>query len=412
MKTLPTALVAGSLGLNLALIGFFFAGRMSPSETTAVPVVAAVPAAAKTVPALDGHAWIDLQGADLPAMVKRLRDGGFPPDLIRAIMVAQIRDSFSARLNAIDPAAASRAFWKSAMIDPRAQLARNQLYREQRQILRELLGADGEPQENVIAIYQGRRLDSVPADKLDDVRRALRDYEDARSDVFSNLTGGSFSPEMQRKLAAVDKSHQDALAQVLSPAELEAFNLRNSGTARLLRGNLTAFNPTEDEFRSLYRLQADFDGRFGPMYGMPGPDEQRQRGEAQRQLNDQIKAVLGPVRGAEYERATDYYYRQTSQLVSRLELAPDTTTKIWDIKQEVEQRANALRRDTSLAAAERNRQLAALADESASKLSPLLGGTRGLDAFKQYGGSWLQNLTPRPTPGPTTSGSLILSPGR
>jgi hypothetical protein len=250
----------------------------------------------------------------------------------------------------------------------------------------------------MMALYRGRRLDSVPAEKVDDVRRLLREHEDARNEMYSSFSGGMMTPDAQKKMAALDKSLQESLGQVLSPEEFAAYNLRNSDTARQLRGSLMAFNPSEDEFRTVYRLQADFDERFGRIYGMMGPDESRRRGEAQRELQEQIKAALGPVRGADYERASDYSFRQTSQLIARLELPPETTTKIWAVKQEVEQRANALRSDTSLTADQRNQQLAALAQESSTKLEPLLGGRRGVDAFKQYGGSWLQNLVPRPAP--------------
>jgi len=240
----------------------------------------------------------------------------------------------------------------------------------------------------------------------------LREHEEARADAFSSFSGGMLTAEMQKKLKAVDKNHLDALAAILSPAEFEAYNLRNSDTSRQLRGNLTAFNPTEDEFRTLYKLQATYDERFGPMYAIPSPEEQRQRSEAQRDLNEQIKATLGPARGAEYDRATDYNYRQTSQLVARLELPADTTTKIWEVKQDVEQRANALRRDTSLAPEARLQQLTALATESTTRLTPLLGGQRGMEAFKQYGGFWLNNLTPRPGMSTTGTTTTISTPAR
>jgi hypothetical protein len=55
----------------------------------------------------------------------------------------------------------------------------------------------------------------------------------------------------------------------------------------------------------------------------------------------------------------------------------------------------AVRRDQSLAPDERTKQLAALAQEATTKISPLLG-TRGFEPYKQYGGYWIQSLTPRP----------------
>lgn len=409
MKTILVLLAAGSLAFNLALVGVLFAGRNSRNDVSSATLNAAVaaPASPSAIPVAQADTWSKLRADDLPAMVQQLRDAGFPPDVVRAIMAAQLRELYAARIKALDPNADQRAFWKATTVDPRVQMAQSKLYREQQKLLRDLLGPDGDPQENINAIYQGRRLDSVPAEKVDDVRRLLREFDDARAELFSTFGGGMLGPDMQKKIAAVDKNFQDALARALTPDELQAYNLRNSDSARQVRGALSAFNPTEEEFRAVYKLQADFDERFGRMSGILGPDEQRRRSDAQQELNAQIKATLGPVRGAEYERATDFSYRQTSQLVARLELPPETTSKVWDVKQDVENRANEIRRDSSLPPEERTKRLAALAEEGTSRVTALVG-QRGIDTYKQFGGYWLQNLTPRPRPAGTTTGTVIL----
>lgn len=410
MKTVVSLLVVVSFALNIFFVGALFTRREPPASPSARPDERPA-VAAPSGPVVNGQVWAQLKSAEgLPAMVKRLRDAGFPPDLVRVIMAAQLRESYAARLRALDPGAESRPFWKGVTADPRVMQAQNALYREQRKLLRELLGPDAEPAENVNAIFQGRRMDSVPADKVDDVRRLLRELEEARSDAYSGSTGGLISTDLAKKLRDLDKAHQDALGQVLSPAELEAYNLRNSDTARQLRGNLAAFDPMEQEFKTLFKLQAEFDARYSNLYGVSSPDEQRQRMEAQRQLTEQMKAALGPVRGEEYERASDYSYRQTSQLVARLELPSETTARVWEVKKDIEQRSMSLYRDQSLAADERRTRLAALAEESTTRLSPLLGGTRGLEAYKLNGGFWLNNLTPRPAQPVTTGGVIQLVP--
>ena len=58
--------------------------------------------------------------------------------------------------------------------------------------------------------------------------------------------------------------------------------------------------------------------------------------------------------------------------------------------------AVAIRSDTTLNAAARRTQLGTLADEATARISTALGGSRGLDAYKEYGGQWLTNLVPRP----------------
>ena len=403
MKKLTLLLIAASLALNVALLGVLLAGYGAAPAPAATPVAKPkAPIAAKS--AIDAKTWTDLQTADLPAMVQRLRERGFPPEIVRAILAAQLRESHAAREKAIDPDADNRPFWKNYPIDPKVQAARMQLYREQQKTLRALLGADADPRENMNALYQGRRFDSVPAEKLPDVQRVLREFEDARQDIYSSNVG-SFSNETQKRLAALEKDQQAALAAVLTPQELEEWNVRNSDTSRSLRGQLTAFNPTEQEFRAIYRLQADFDERFGRMYSMPSAEEQQRRGEAQRQMNEQIKGMLGPVRGADYERANDFSYRQTSQLVARLELPPETTNQVYAIQKDIQQRmSDAFRSGT--AAADREALLAKLAAETQTRVSAVLG-PRGYEAYQQYGGSWMQSLRrrpPSPAGAPTTPG--------
>jgi hypothetical protein len=236
----------------------------------------------------------------------------------------------------------------------------------------------------------------MPPEKTGDVRRILAEFDDRRADAMG--AGGMLGPEQIRRLSALEQQQREALAGLLTPEELEHYLLRNSETAQRVRNQLSAFDPNEEEFRAIYRIQAEFDAQFGMISGPLSPEDQQRRGMAQQAMNEQIKAMLGPVRGAEFERANDYSYRQSAQLINRLELPSEITAHIWGVKQEIESRAMAIRRDGSIASADRTQQLAALADEAASKITPLLGGTHGFEAYRQYGGTWMNSLRMSPPP--------------
>jgi hypothetical protein len=232
------------------------------------------------------------------------------------------------------------------------------------------------------------------------IRRLFRDYDDKRSEIFASAVVYNIDRD---KIAALEKAQHDAIARVLTPQELENFDLRNSNTARQLRYDLGAFNPTEAEFRTLFRLRQPFDEQFSNSFSgvmPPSQEAMRQRSDAQRLLNEQIKAALGPERGAEYQRTTDYNYRQTSLIVARLELPPETTNSVFAVQQDLQQRARDTMMNRSLAPDARTQQLAELQQEATAKLTPLLGGASGFEAYKQYGGSWMQMLQPRPPPTP------------
>jgi hypothetical protein len=123
----------------------------------------------------------------------------------------------------------------------------------------------------------------------------------------------------------------------------------------------------------------------------------RQRSEAQKQFTEQIKASLGPERGAEYVRSQDFNYRQTSQLVARLALPAETANQIWSVQQDIQKRNESLAADRSTSPEQRTQQLAALMNEATARISATLGA-RGFEAYKQYGGRWMQQLQPRPAP--------------
>lgn len=391
MKPLVVTLAALSLAANLVLVGLLLAGR-SHTETPAPALSSPADTAPKPSAAVS-ELWQNLTaGDDLAASVQRLRDLGLPAHIIRAIISARVSELFAPRFKALrnDNAA---SYWKNATVDARVRQAEYQLYREQQKMLRDLLGPDAESPD--MNIFSRLRLDSVPASKLDAVKDAFRLAEDRRQEVFQNIMG-MITPETQRKLDAIGKDHQATLAGILTSTELEEYNLRNSDVSQNLRYELTAFEPTEEEFRSIYKVWSQLD----PFVGGLSQEEMQRRGNAQQKAREQIKTMLGPVRGAEYERASDHSYRQTSMLVSRLELPPETTLKVWEVKQDIEKRVGPIRMDRALSPEARTQQLAALAAEGTQRVTALVGA-RGIEAYKTQGaGFWLQNLQPRPTPPP------------
>lgn len=403
MKPLLTTLAVISLGANIALVGLLFAGRAStaPNAANAAREVSPPKERAAAGPAAD--TWTHLSADDLPTMVRKMREANVPIEFIRALAAARIGESFAERRKALRAGLQNQPFWKNDTIDPRIRASEYQLYREQRIAMRELLGADAESPE--MSLYNTRRYDSVPADKVDDIKDAYRMFDDRRQEIYSQLTGGIIGPEMQRKVQELQKEFDATLATLLTPAQLEDFNLRNSDTANQLRYELAAFNPTEEEFRSIYRLKA----QLQPYLSSATPEEMQRRTEAQRQVNEQIKSMLGPVRAEEFTRANDYYYRQTSQLVSRLELPTETTARIWDLRQDVEKRARAVNSDSSLNREARAEQLATLRQETDQKLQGMLGA-RGMEPYRQYGGEWMRVLSPPTSLPQPASGAIRLGP--
>jgi hypothetical protein len=397
MKTPLAILLTGSLLLNAALVALF----LVPARPVTPTVVAATTngAGSKAVDApIDPETWPKLESKDMKELVARLRDSGFPPAMVRAVLMAQMEEEYVARRRAALPNADSAPFWKNATLDPQTELALRQLSAERQKRMRELLGTEGENLDPFNRVRQNRQLSHLPPEKADQVRQLFSEFQDMRNDVYTNFVGGMLGPAEREKMSAIEKRQNEAIAKVLTPQEFEEFELRGSNTANRIRSQLVAFDATEEEFRTMYRLQKPYDDQFGPMYAPPSPEEQRKRSELQRQINEQIKTALGPVRAAEYERATNYEFQRTTQLAARLQLPPEAPAQVWALQQDVQKRARDLHTDQGLTAQQRNEQLIAIHNEATAKLTPILGGSRGMEAYKLNGGSWLTNLVPRPSP--------------
>jgi hypothetical protein len=384
-------LLTASLALNAAFALVFGLGARTRLAPEPAAVLATVPAKA-TPPALTAEIWSGLETDDLPALITRLREAGFPNEMIRAMVTAQVAQAFAARRKALEPSADRLPFWKDRAPNPEAEIALRRLYREQAKIVRDLLGDTPDSADQVYLTQQGGRLDFLPPEKADAIRSILRDYSERRSDLYAE---GGFTANRE-KLTALEQAQRAAIAGSLTAPELLEYDLRNSNSARDLRASLAALDPTEEEFRAIFQLRQPFDEKYNYNSGIPSPDQMRQREEAQQQLNTQIKALLAPDRAAAYDRATDYNFRQTSQLVARLELPAETTISLWDTQKEFEKRRGEIY--GSVPADQRAQAFTALQQEAIAKVTPLLGSASRVEAYKQYGGAWLNNLVPRATP--------------
>lgn len=433
MKKISPLLLLSILG-NLALAALVLLRPGEKKDNTsphAAPSASALAArsSAKTtaieVADVDPALWTNLGGEDLPTLVSRLRGAGFPPSVVRAIVAAQVNESFAARRKALAPPKTDLPFWKvNQPGDPKTLTALRELGREQSKVMKELLGTPVPSDDPVYAASLRRQYGNLPQEKIDQIARVKQDYQDLQQQIYTAAgfgldTGGviSFLPEDRAKLALLQKEQRADIAQILTPQEFEDYELRSSSTANQMRSSLSAFKPNEEEFRAIYKLQRQFDDQYSSQTVMaPGTpaaqDLNRQRMEAQKQLVSEIKAALGPERGADYERATDGNFQQINRVVERLELPPSAAVDVWSVQKEVEQKMTAWRNDRTLPPAARTEQLAALAREAEAKVTAALG-PRGLEVYKQHGGFWINNLQaqanarsvpPGATPAPVGSG--------
>ncbi len=365
-----------------------------PSRTVSKTVAA--PASTETSVLVKPLDWSNIESEDYRQYIANMRAAKVPEETIRDIIIADVNKLYAQKIAALRPSPADFKFWKTYDREAReAERQRRQkereLLAEKRALIKELLGVDldaelarqtGEPDRDAF------RYGFLSPEKQQQLI-ALRDkYRDQERAIFAE---GGFSPENRAKLMALRAQQEAEIASILTPTEFEEYQLRNSWTARNMRENLVAFQPTEQEFREIFKLQKAFDDQFGLWRG--GGDEafREAREQAQQALQEQLRALLGEARFQEYMLAQDPRYRDIYDFAQNNNLPADTARKIYEVRLAAETERQRLQNDPSLPPDQRQAALASLASQTKQALGTLLGPD-ALNAYVQSEGRWLNRL--------------------
>jgi hypothetical protein len=340
-------------------------------------------------------------GGDFKSTIARLRAAGFPPDVVRAIVASLVTARFEAERSKIDTAALHTPYWKKwtgSYLDPQIGPALRKLEQEQERTLKELLGdAGADPNPEETAAWREARWGKLSAEKVDRISAVMRAYDEKQMAIYSAASGGgrlTMLPADREKMAALDRELRSDLAEFLTPAEIEEYNLRASTAARQLEWVLSPFKASEAEYRTIFPLYQEYLDRFPRATSLGSNEADPAQAAAQDAFVAQVAAKLGSERADELRIALDPKLANVGRLVSRLDLPLSAAQQVYDVQQDVQKRAAAVRSNQELAAAARAEQLTALQQEAVEKLTRTLGGTRELDAYRQYGGQWLSTLAP------------------
>jgi len=279
---------------------------------------------------------------------------------------------------------------------PELQRQLQELEKEQRALVQELLGVDYRTEMNRYWLdenYDERMYGFLPQEKQEQLKGLQAKYDDMEQEIYTR-SKGMLLDEDQEQLRRIEKQREAEMAQVLTPEELEEYQLRNSSTANSMRAQMTGFQPTEDEFRKIFRLQKVFENEFSQAFDVTDDTQAqikaRAQQDAQDALNEEVKKILGDKRFAEYQRAQDPDYRTLSQVAERFDLAPDVVNRVYGMKQEAERQKAALEANTLITEEQRQAALAGIAKETERSLAGIMGPS--WKAYYKAGGNWIRNL--------------------
>jgi len=421
-------IVAGLICLNLGLVAtlaYVWTHRAPPSTTTEVQAPATAPAS-KTVtrvihtpaessrPAAPSQfTWRLIETSDFKKYITNLRAIECPEQTIQDIIMAEVNKLYAAREAALKLRPEHMKPWEIAFTGRsyyQKQKQLNELLREKRALLKELLGI--EMPMDTFSLYSNRNTEryeeayrKLPADKRDLVRAIQEGYWD-QADELQQRTKGYWEPEDVAEQRKTRAERREALAKVLTADEMVDFELATSSTASSLRSQLSAFNASEQEFREIFKLRHRLDEEFNSPD--PGDSASREaRSRLRNRMEEQIKSMLGEQRYAEYQRSQDWGFRNLSRVAQQTGLPQDTAIKAYDVQRLASEEAARVRTDATLTVEQRTETLKAMQDEVNKTLTGLLGQT-GFESLQRYGGVRISSdrvartIVTQPAAGPTT----------
>jgi hypothetical protein len=373
MRYLLAILLCASIAANVLL--YKQRRASAPSVATAK---ASATAKATAIPAITPETWALIASGD-PSGPDKLRALGLSEYLIRMLVRQELDRRYQEREQA-QLAKAGNEYWKHDFFyarwkntDPLKML---DLQREKEGELKALLGPERTPEQS----YDIRYAFLTPA-KAEQLRRIDEDY------MVLNQADATFDgivlPEDRERLDYLEKQKRSDLAELLTPEELADYDLRSSQTSRALRFQLSAFDASENEFKTLYAIRKAYDERhpsppnvlYTPFLGT-----QKERDA----LDAEIKTALGDTRYADYKRSQDQDYKILAKLSTRLDLPPEKSIEAYNLKVALEDKIKNVRPTPGVDPRQQRAELfATVAKEAEAGFTQILGA-KGYEAYKDY----------------------------
>jgi hypothetical protein len=351
--------------------------------------------------------WAAIESTNYLVYINNLRAFGCPEETVRDIILTDVAKSYARRRAQIRAQGGGYHFWQTSesgdlgeVSDPQLVAELTALDREQRSLVRDLLGVELEAE---MAKYSGdedreeRLYGFLAPEKRERVADLQAHFDELEQQIYNRSKGFLIEGD-QEALRQLQKQREAELAQVLTTSELEEYQLRSSQTAANLRAQLHGFNPSEEEFRRLFRLQKTFDDTFNnglnPADANQSDAQAAAREQAQQLLNEEMRKTLGGDRYGQYQRVQDPEYKPLIQLTERFDVSPALAGKIVDMKIEAERQKTLLEANQNLTPEQKGEALAAVARETERSVTQLMGGpgSQLWQAYQRTGSQWIQGL--------------------
>lgn len=249
-------------------------------------------------------AWEALELGDYPQFIELLRASGCPEATVRDLVMMCVTREFHAKQMALEAQRQQDVEWWRNFEDYATRIQSRQevrhLRREMKDKIYALLGISYEELLSGFMAYKDPgppgawfspdKSDAYNAmwDRFQDEKEKLQIAIGAESAVTPNN-------DQKARLAALERQQRTELASLLSPAELEEYDLRHSEAARYVLEQLPQAL-SEKEFRTMVKVAQESGAvlpKAGSDWGADRAAEQRDAEAKKQEVLSKIQAALG-----------------------------------------------------------------------------------------------------------------------
>ena len=225
-----------------------------------------------TTPSQD---WYRLSSGDAKTQVANLKAAGFPPEIVQGIIRAELDRVYNVRRKELLARYSKGSYWQASYTRANfsAVLGLNIIQEEENGQMRALFGPEADNTGYDTGHFMPPNFnlrgqsEALPPEKFQKVAAIVADYNAMRADLYASANG-LVDPDAGAKNDYLSKQQKADIEAALSPDELLEYNLRSSPDANSLRWTLDSFKPTEGEFRSIYKVQDEFNRRYSTDAGL------------------------------------------------------------------------------------------------------------------------------------------------
>jgi hypothetical protein len=216
----------------------------------------------RTLPATpEMTTWEALELGDYPHFIELLRASGCPEATVRDLVMMRVTREFHAKQMAMEAQRQQNVEWWHNFNDDATRIQSRQevrhLRREMKDKICTLLGISYEELLSGFTAYKfpGSQETWLSPDKNDAYTAMLDRFQDEKDELklATKAWASVLDDDQKARLVALEKQQRADLASLLSPAELEAYDLRHSEAARYVLDQLPQAL-SEKEFRTMVKV--------------------------------------------------------------------------------------------------------------------------------------------------------------